>query len=731
MKMNHFAVLFVALWTAKAHGFPSVYVENSELRSIVEPRSSAMLVGDLQEPSKVWVLPPHSGTASVTDITPTGSLSLCSRTKTLLTEAQEQENDRLNYAVDLRRHMREAKRLKVDVDEKKAGIDKLLQNPDLKKMVDLIDKIDRLEKEILKLYEELYEAETDAEAAAIQAMIDSREQEQSDARDELRELKKKHRKVLRDYKKVKRRYDYAKESYDAKVEQIEGVKKNLARVENEIRRLFKYRAKITGAMAHINFDSRWEREVDRLNNKHSQLTFQPMPTYNTRLSISLVPTNSKGKLYTDLPALIGYGTFGTELFYGERLKSGDPERPGTGVPDIADMSLSLNLLGACPIVDKDFFADYDFDVRRNSEGKPVFGLAATYEYEVAAPFNVEVSYNLWQIYKLVANKSPLYGSIEPKVIRDLVKKSWPKGLVSIQGAESYAARKRTQLEEEVKSELINRVLTTVAKPSEGNLNPLPAIGLPPVKGAYSLAYGQNTSCGTSVYCQSGRWIVRIGDAVFGEKIGGKQTLSKMFKEDWDKTITESWRAGNPVPRQGISHFPLMAKPPLDPSLVNRAYKSYQEIAKTPLPPNLNVEERSIFQGFYVASKFDKEVFDETGVQALIGAIFEGNNTAVKLKTITTIEQFRQLVFPEESAPLTAPRRTSLAPLAAAYTGGWGSVQQLDRHIDGVAFIERLNAGTLSLEEIREFEQLLGYRDALQLAAIDRRLAEIGELLEAR
>lgn len=30
MKMNHFAVLYVALWTAKAYGFPSVYVENSE-----------------------------------------------------------------------------------------------------------------------------------------------------------------------------------------------------------------------------------------------------------------------------------------------------------------------------------------------------------------------------------------------------------------------------------------------------------------------------------------------------------------------------------------------------------------------------------------------------------------------------------------------------------------------------------------------------------------------------
>lgn len=690
-----------------------------------------MLVGDMQEPSKVWVLPPHSGMASVKDLTATGSLHLCSRTKTLLAEAQKQEDIRLGYAVDLRGYMREAKRLKIDVDEKKAAIDKLLQNPNLKKMVDLVDKIDRLEKEILKLYEELYEAETDAEAAAIQAMIDSREQEQGDARDELRELKKKHRKILSDYKKVKRRYDYAKESYDAKVEQIEGVKKNLARVENEIRRLFKYRAKITGAMAHINFDSRWEREVDRLNNKHSQLTFQPMPTYNTRLSISLVPTNSKGKLYTDLPALIGYGTFGTELFYGERLKSGDPERPGTGVPDIADMSLSLNLLGACPIVYKDFFADYDFDVKRDSEGEPVFGLTATYEYEVAAPFNVEVSYNLWRIYQMIAKDSPLYGSITPKIIYELVKKSWPKELVFIQGAESYAPPKRTQLEEEIKSELINRVLTTVAKPSEGSLSPLPTIGLPPVAGAYSLAYGQNTSCGTNIYCQSGRWIVRIGNSVFGEIVGGKQTLSKMFKEGWDKTVTESWHAENPVPRQGISHFPLKAKPPLDPALVNRAYKSYQEIAKAELPTNLNVEERSIFHGFYVASKFDKEVFGETGIRALIGAIFEGNNTAVKLKTITSIEQFRQLVFPGESAALTAPRRASLAALGAANTGGWGSVQQLDRHIDDAAFIERLNAGTLSLEEIGEFEQLLGYRDALQLAAIDRQLAEIGELLEAR
>lgn len=729
MNRKHLVVFFAAAVASQAHSAPSVYTQNSELREISEPRASAMMIGDSAEPNKVWVLPPHTGMASVTDLTATGSMNRCIRTKTLLKYAQEREETRLGYAVDLRKYTREAKRLKVDVDQKMAAIDKLLENPNLKKMVDIQSKIDRLEKELDKLYEDLNKAESEEEIKTLQAEIRAKTAERSRAQVELSELKAEHQQVWLKYQRAKQGYDSAKESYDEKIEQVEETKERLAKVENMIRGLFKHRAKIVGAMAHINFDRLWEREVERLNIKHSPLTFEPLPTYNARLSLAMVPTNSKGKLYTDLPALIGYGTFGTELFYGERLGQNDPQRSATGVPDQVEPNLSINLLGACPLVDDTFFEDYDFDVKRGVDGKPAYSLTVTFEYDAIAPFNVKVSYNLWQIYQMIAKQSPLYGSITPKTIHELVKKPWPKELVSIQGAESYPAANRSQLEQEIKSELINRVLTTVAKPSPGDLSPVPALGLPPVEGAFALSYGQNASCGTNIYCQTGRWIVRIGDAVFGEKVGGKQARSKMFKKGWDKMVTETWDAANPVPRQGISQIGLKAKPALDPAIVDRAYNAYNQVAAATFPAGVNVEERSIFYGFHVANSFDKDILGETGLRPLIQAIFGGNNTAVELKTITSKEQFKQLVFPGESASRIAARRHASDVAKPLNAGGWASVQQIDRAIDGDRLIERLNAGTLPVEEQRELEQLLEYREALQLAAIDRRLAEIKTMMQ--
>lgn len=732
-------LIIAALVAQQARSFPSVYVENSELRNISEPRLSGTLVGDLGDPKQVWVLPPHNGVASLTDVFISANGGLCPITKNLLNMAQLQEDRRIRYLSDLGRASREARRLKFAVDDSKVALDKLLANPDLRKIFDLMARVDSINSDIEQLYEDLEDAETSEERKAIRAKLKAKRDELKVAKKDLRKSKRDHRKVFREYEKAQRNYDSAKESYDEKVEQVKEAEKNLEETKVAIRSLFDRRAKIEVAMASINFDRRWVREVERLNNKHSRLSFNAMPTYNTRLSLSLVPTNSKGKLYTDLPALIAYGTFGTDLYFGERLKIGDPRRSNTDVPDEVPMSLRVNLLGGCPFVDKDFFADHDFDIKRDSEGKPSYTLTTTYEYDVAAPFNVEVSYNLWGIYKLIASQSPLYGSIEPSVIHELVKQPWPVELVSIKGAEAYSAAKSTQLQEEIKAELVNRVLTTVATPSSGSLAPMSELGLPPVEGAFALGYGQNTSCGTNILCQSGRWIVRIGDAIFGEIVGGEQLLSKRFKEDWDRVVTEAWNAENPVPRQGISRMPLKAKPTLDPALVDRAYNSYQQIAAEQFPGDLNVEGRSILYGFHVASKFDKDVFGETGVKPLINAIFEGNNTAVKLKTITSKEQFRQLVFPGDEDSLAISQRSSQEELGidafrvstedAAYAGDLTSLHQLDSFIDDEAFVERLNARSLSSAEVNEFAQLLEYRDSLMLAEIDRQLDEIADLLQ--
>lgn len=730
MKIRNRIAIFNFIFATTLVAAPSIYVKNSDLRSIKTPRSSAALVADAGDASRVWVLPPHSGKVALTDVFVSANAGFCKTTKSLLERTSGREERRKELAARVENFKKEMGRLKAKHEDAKKIVAELLQNPSLKAIVDLEAKIDRLKKELDKLYQDLEEAETVEEMEAIEAKIRLKREEVGQAETQLGDLRKKHSKAYREYELAKNDVDIAKIDYDRAVDDYNSAKDSLEDAAKQIRRLFDMYAKISGATAGFSFDSGWEKETQRLQDKHSQMSFSQIPTYNARMSLALTPTVKSGRLYTDLPMLVGYGTFGYDLFYGERLAPDSPYRDRTGMQSQVNMNLSVNMLGICPVVMEDFFEGQEYDVQRDAEGKPVFGLTTTYEYDVVAPFDMDVSYNLWRIFELVISESPFYGYIKQDSIASLAKKEWAKELLTISGGNAAPMGERSQMIEEIKSELINRVLTTVAKPSQADVARTVDIGLPPVEGSFALAYGQNTSCGTNVFCQSSQWVVRIGKTVWGQKPGGAQTLMKRFKKDWDKTLSERWSLNSPTPRQGISTIALIPKPPINNAIVDKAYESYQQLTTVTLPTGLDDEERALLYGFHTVDNFSQDVLAETGLRPLIGGIFSDDGVGVRVKSIASKDQFRRLVFPESAQSRSLPLTFAEVSVNAKVgdMGSWASLQQLDDHIAAENYIERANAGTLSPNELNDFATLLQQRDAIRLAAIDRKLSALEEAL---
>lgn len=710
------------LLAAQAYGIPSVYVKNSELRTINVQRSAATLIADINDPKQVWVLPPHSNTAVLDRIKPSTTAALCNTTKNLLASAELQENRRQKQLREIARIKEELAPLKKKVDDAKAKVAELLKVPGLKAIVTMEAELKEKEAYRDKLIEQLGSAETAEEIKALKAKISQTKTEIRELGLKIKDAKVEHSDIYRQYKSAALDLELAAEQYEEESTGLKEAEKKLAEVAEAIRRLFDTKAKIVGGEADITFDTGWSREASRLQQKHSSLKFSMIPTYNNRLNLAFLPTDEKGRVFTDLPTLIGYGTIAEDLFFGDRRKQGDPSRAGTGFSDQPSMSLYPNLLGTCPAVIDDFFEGLGFDVQRGAGGKPLYSLMATYEYDIAAPFDVEVSYNLWRIYQLVASQSPLYGTISQTIIHGLAKKPWPSELLTVSGQADAATL------EEIKLELIGRVLATAATPSRGDLANAPAIGLPAVIESYALAYGQNPSCGTNIYCQSKQWTIRLGDAVFGEKVGGEQTSSKMFKEGWDTVITESWNASTSVPKQGFSGAALKAKPGLSSALVDKAYKAYQALGAVTMPADMAPQERAILYGFHVGTKFDSDVLGEAGLSRLVDGIFDQAGGQIALKNIPSKADFKKLVFPDDRRHLATPAQYVHAK---GQTGGWTSAEQLSQHIADQGFVARANANQLSAEEWEEFDRLMSYEDALGVAEIDQQLTEISELLRSR
>lgn len=518
-----------------AQAAPSAWVSEFGALDIVNTTSSTLL-RDNKDPNTVWVLPPTGGKIEFQNFFASGSVGLCSGLKSTI-KAQTTIDARIAVIAEklggLEQELAEA-------EKSLALANTALSNAESGDMAGLL----ALEGQIQTLVDR-NQAVVDKLDLCTES-CDVLTTEYRDNAGRIKELRNsydeqaaKNSVATRKYKIAKATKEAAKENYDNVGKRYEDLQLRIGALQATVSASFAAKGKLEGGNAFVSYNSGWNDNIQKLESSFPQYDFKAIPTRNTRFHANIIGAGSETSYYESLPSLLDYTINGQNYMpWGDRTS---PAAEVSAFPSSVSGNFRLSLLGACPLVQKDFFSDLNWNPEVNEQGQPIYGISASYEYAMAYKFNVSASYNLYKFYELI-NKSGTKGGffstksyssvVEKKLDTDAFKINW-----TVEDPDSiYTETVRQQIAEDLKRQLTERVLVTMAQPIYAGASPTPlAGGVPPTPGSIVLAERLSDTCGFNIYCQAGGWILRGAQAIWGSS-----SSESKFQQDWDRTATETW-----------------------------------------------------------------------------------------------------------------------------------------------------------------------------------------------
>lgn len=547
--MHKIISLVLLTSSTAAMALPTFYSTNTYLKEKSGISSRSTLLGDTDDPSTVWVLPPNAGQVKFKGLVESGNARFCNGMKLLVLDVEEIDKERRTIRKEVFKRRAEVEEARKVVDHRRDELAKLSNLPEIEQIDQQAILVDDLSVKVDDLYEELKKTKDREQRKILKARIKEVKEELKIEKKTLRDLKKEYRKSYRAYQRAQKSLESAEKAHKNYNKYLKELYTELRKMSNEIMEIYKERGKMQGAIASMDYNSQWSNEIAQLQTAYSDVNFVKMPTYNARVQSNFIPTTDKESYYDSLPPVAAYNVNGNgQLPYGVRKNKA--ERAGTGFPENVGVDLMLNLVGACPALDDAFFAEVDYDVKRDGNGVPLFGLSTTYEYDVAYKYRVEASYNLWTFFEKIVKKGTKGGFFTSQAYVDVLESEMTKDAFTfkIENQAQMPAAEVKSIKQEIKSELMNRVLTTVATPDPKGTPETPKVGTPPELGSVVIGKGLNKICGWNVYCQVGSWVFRVAGA-FGNK-----EARTTFRKITDRTASEIWDTTTMVPRQAIATY---------------------------------------------------------------------------------------------------------------------------------------------------------------------------------
>lgn len=544
--------LFLAFLTTASYALPSAYVSDTKLKDVGPIKTRSTLIADNDNPSRVWVLPPKTGEIDYKDFVASSNTPMCNSLKELMIEMQEIDGQIKSQRQRIKEREPELAKAHQELTKRRNELADLGDKPSIKEMILLETRLEDVEQRIEEIIDELDKTDDPEVLAELKAELKEQRAERSELRGELRELRKKHRKDYAAYSKAKRRYEAAQQNFaevDADIKQLIGIWQSF---QEDILRTYKNRGRLHGGTAAMDYQTGWGHELASLQSQYSQLDFVAMPTFNSRIYAGFFAATDEDSYYRNLPPLMSYSVNGQpQLPWGKRIPVTSGARGASGLTSVVVGDFHYNLIGGCPIVDKEFFAEVDFDVKRRADGLPRYGLSASYEYDMAFSFAVEASYNLYKVYQKIAKHGTKGGLFTSKSYSEVVETQFDEDTFSFKVTtnENLPAKTLAKIRTEIKKELINRVLTMTASPMMTGKPAIKVPGVPPKRGAIVMADGLDKVCGFNIYCQVGAWVLRIGDSIWGSS-----EAETNFKRVWNRRATEVWSQNSVSPRQSTITF---------------------------------------------------------------------------------------------------------------------------------------------------------------------------------
>jgi hypothetical protein len=503
----------------------------------IDNTSPSTLLRDSEDCKLIWVLPPNSGVAKVTQFTPSANLGMCTQVKKTQ-NLSSQLMDRMNQtSLEIERMQPNLERAYSSVAEAKKKVYDLSMKQEIKQMREIEDRIAQMETRIDVLVEKI---------AACDENCDDLRKEHRDLRDERRVLTDDLRKLRSDNIASVRLYERAKanlESAESEVESVtailDKIQERQARYQSSLQDMLLYYSRLEGGFAHMDYNTGWDDAVRTLTDRYgSQYQFQKVPTKDARIFANIVGAANENTYLSSMPAILDYSIAGLKFQpFGEERTAELSALPGH-----LGGSIRLSLMGACPLYYANFLTSPDLRPAGEIPQDYGFAISASYKYASAFKMKMTASYNLYKFYEKIAESSSSGGLFsrrqsntitENRLDRDTFHIDW-----NVEDPDSlYTEEKRHEIASAIKTELIGRVLGEMAQPAFTKMPDISAsVPMPSETGAIVLAKGLQETCGyVSTWCTAGAWVLRGLDAIFGSS-----SASSTYRSTHDRTATETW-----------------------------------------------------------------------------------------------------------------------------------------------------------------------------------------------
>jgi hypothetical protein len=502
---------------------------------------------------QLFVLPPSTGKAAVTAVSPRQNLDFCPAVKKVGETATSTINSAAIVADRIEQMIEDYDPLSDEIDELAEDLREASRQRDIAK-----DEFERLEAVKADHLEAVGTAKGDLDVCVALGNTCTAEQAAYNAAvAELRTF------LTTEYVPGQRAYSVAKANftsafsayssatsdYAEALTPLFGLMDKLISLNTTVTGLYNQYVRLSGFTAALTYSTGWANAIARFQSANSGKTVSKMPIKRPKLAASAVGLQG---FETDTPAIISLaipGVVSGQAYDMMALPSGGEKITSLTAPfdpsvqydnafgDSVGANVNVSLMGACPFYPNGLNGGIVGDI---NDLTAEVSMNAFYEYDLQVRRGYTASYNMSQWLSRVEKVVKKGGFFSSKTLHEVVEDSNSSDWFSItfnasSSGFTYTPAEQDRIKLEVKAQLQERALMLLAI----QMNLMPSSGSPSVPplqptGAGTAATYLMKGCGYWSWCLGGSFVLGVLDSIFG-----RSTAVSDFKKHNSVWVTET------------------------------------------------------------------------------------------------------------------------------------------------------------------------------------------------
>lgn len=342
---------------------------------------------------------------------------------------------------------------------------------------------------------------------------------------------------MRTYERYQAQVQALQENLDDLTSSWQKISNRVKQVRNDFLDMYSTFAKMEGARASISFKSDWNQNVANLKANNPGIEFEKIPTQNAQVLSSLTIENLPGA-----EAVLAYEVGGQNVNGVLKLSS---------YPESMSGNVVLSLVGACPVLHKDW---YDIsDTQSTSADQMKYGLTISYEYPTTFTVSAVAHYNMYKMYQKIVSSGSSGGFFSSRSWSNVEERNMFKDSFSVKWDEqdpsfSLSDEQKADVEAEMRKGIFDRMASLVIPQSPDRNGIIQAVGAPK-HGSLVIADSLMKTCPGNAYCIGASIAMNVLDAIFGSS-----STTASYLQTYNADLTESYSRSKVIYKPAITSY---------------------------------------------------------------------------------------------------------------------------------------------------------------------------------